>query len=99
MWRFDSETFRTVPGFDGVYRRVVGRPSWVTKWALIAAAIVVLVPLMLLALAGLVIGTVVFVLLGLIAQVITFVRSGLHSLSGGGSTSTGRRNVRVIHRD
>ena len=94
MWRFDYDNMRGYPGFEGVYQRVTGRPSWVSRWAFIAAAIIVIVPLCVLALAGIIVGTVVFVTLGLVAQVMTLVRTGLGSLR-----KSDRQNVRIRHRE
>lgn len=99
MWRVNFQTFRGNPAFDQMYQRVGSKPGWVTKWAFIAAAIVIVVPLAVLALAGMLVGTIVFVLLALIAQVVAIVRTGFESIFGASAQSSGRRNVRVIHRD
>ena len=82
------------------YRYAAGQPSWVTRWALLAIVVVVVVPLVTLALAGLVVGLVVFVTLGVVARVIGLIRA----LFGGGGgpaddDDDGRRNVRVMDPD
>ncbi len=97
MWRM---YIRQHPTWGPWYQRVERQPGWVTRVAVTAAVLVVVVPLTLLALAAIVVGLVLFITLGLIAQVIAMVRA----LLTGGSTARapqapeqGRRNVRVIH--
>ena len=80
-------------------RYALSQPGWVTKWALAAAAVVVVVPLAMLALAGLVVGLVVFVTIGLLARVVAIVRTAFGGLWPNSSRRDGRDNVRVIDRD
>jgi hypothetical protein len=96
MWRAD---FTTNQGLNRLFERATGRPGWVAKASLIAAGLVVAVPLVLLALAGLIVGIVVFVTLGLIAQIIMSVGLLLDGLFKSPAASDGRRNVRVIDRE
>jgi len=88
-------------GLNNLFERATGRPGWVAKASLIAAGLVVAVPLVLLALAGLIVGIVVFVTLGLIAQIIMSVGLLIDGLfkPAAGSGADGRRNVRVIDRE
>jgi uncharacterized BrkB/YihY/UPF0761 family membrane protein len=96
MWRTD---FNTKHGVNHVFEQVTGRPGWVGKASLLAAGLVVVVPLVLLALAGLIVGIVVFVTLGLIAQIIMSVGMLLDGLFKSPTGSDGRHNVRVIDRE
>ncbi len=69
-----------------------GRPAWVTRAALTAGMLVIVVPLVLLTLAALLVGTLVFAVLSAVAWLIG-------QFSGVGPRSDdGRRNVRVIER-
>ena len=95
MWRVRSGS-NPWPGRWVGY--AVSQPSWVTRLALIAMVLVVVVPLAMLALAGLAVGLVVFVTLGLVARVVMMVRSALGRLRPTGR-GDGRNNVRVIDRD
>lgn len=96
MWQTD---FSTKHGVNRAFEQVTGRPGWVAKASLLAAGLVVVVPLVLLALAGLIVGIVVFVTLGLIAQIILSTGMLLDGLFKGSGGSDGRRNVRVIDRE
>jgi len=95
MWRirFDNGT-----GPGQWFNYVIGQPNWVAKWALIATVAVIVVPLMVLAIAGLAVGLVVFVALALIVRIAVIIRTVFDGLWPG-SRSDGRRNVRVIDRD
>jgi len=94
--RFEEEVRRRHPG-AGVWVSRIGRqPGWVTKTALAAAMLVVVVPVVLITLAAVVIGLICFTALGLIASALRFI-TGLFD----GSQKTrddGRRNVQVIDR-
>lgn len=100
MMKIFFEQVGNDPRFGPWVRRVQGRPSWVTRIALTAAVLTVVVPLVLLVLAALVVGVAVFVVLGLVATII----NGVAGIFGGGSPGVpgvnedhvGRRNVRVI---
>jgi uncharacterized membrane protein YgcG len=110
MWRI---YIRQHPTLGPWVQRVEQQPSWVTRLALTAAVIVVVVPLVMLAVAAIAVGFVVFLMLALIASVmgaIVTVRQRLASwlggtsgggASGGGASGgggEGRQNVRVIDR-
>ena len=95
MWRV---RFEKGAGPGQWFNRAAGQPNWVTKWALIAAAVVIVVPLMVLATAGLAVALVVFVTLALIVRIGMIIRTTIDGLWPGRS-SDGRRNVRVIDRD
>ena len=75
------------------YVRLERQPGWVTKAALLAAVLIVVVPIGLLTLAALVVGVVVFVVLGAVAWLL-----GAAGRLLGGRTDSGRVNVRVVHR-
>ncbi len=82
--------FNASDQFERLRRRVVfmrRQPSWVAGSALIAAVLVVVIPLLLLTLAAVLVGGVVFALLSLAARVTDFLR---------GPGRSGRRNVTVI---
>ncbi|MEE9211400.1 MAG: hypothetical protein V3U29_01980 [Phycisphaeraceae bacterium] len=100
MWRV---YVREHPTFGSWYHRIERQPGWVSRIAVTAAVLVVVVPLVLLALAAITVGLVVFVTLGLIAQLVVmvrgvFVRGGMPSVASGASGG-GRRNVRVLRDD
>lgn len=95
MWRV---RFEKGAGPGQWFNRAAGQPNWVTKWALIAAVVVIVVPLMVLAMAGLAVGLVVFVTLALIVRIAVIVRTAVGGLWPARG-SDGRRNVRVIDRD
>jgi len=101
-FEFDwKQRVRDDPRFGGYYRVVADRPSWVTRAALMAVVLVVVVPLVLLTLAAVLVGAVVFTVLGALAW-------GLHRirlLTGAVPRTTrqppqasepGRENVRII---
>src|SRR5690606_29733470 len=87
------------------YRIVVGQPGWVTKIALACMALVIAVPLILLVLAAIFIGVVVFVALAIIAKLVQMMQALLAGTAAGQPDASindmpddGRRNVRVIRR-
>lgn len=89
------EHIREHPTMGVWYERYRSRPSWVVRGALVAAVLVVVVPLVLLTLAAVIVGMLVFAALSLVASI--------GNLFGGGrdvkpSGDDGRRNVRVIQR-
>lgn len=86
--------YRTGP--SRLYGYAAGQPSWVTRWALIAMVLIVVVPLTLLTLAAVLVGFVVFVTLRLVALVIASVR-GVFGRQA--PADDGRENVQVIDRD
>ena len=100
MWQ---EGLRNHPTLGAWYAKVETRPRWVTKAALAAVVLTVVVPLALLMMAALVVGFVTFMVLGVVAVLVQQVRilfagerSVDHSLAGG---ADGRVNVRVIKDD
>jgi hypothetical protein len=93
VWRVDFGQYQRDPRFNAVFNRMPVRPNWVLLTAVAVGAFVVVVPLVLLAIAGLVVGLVTFAVLALVAQAVAAVRS---LFGGGTSGDRGRRNVRVI---
>lgn len=81
------------------YDRIQRQPSWVLKLALVAAVLVIVVPLLILTFAAILIGVVVFTIGSLVA-------SGLRVISdlftrrptSPVQFDDGRRNVRIIRR-
>jgi cobalamin biosynthesis protein CobD/CbiB len=72
-------------------------PAWrAGRWALLAAAAVLALPIVLLAAAAVVVGAAVFLLSMAVSMLAALVRQGVDSLRGG--DRDGRRNVRVISR-
>jgi len=94
--RFEEEVQRRHPGVGVWVTRISRQPGWVTKTALAAAMLVVVVPILLLTLAAVVIGLFCFTLLGLVASAGSFV-TGLFDGSHK-PRDDGRRNVKVIDR-
>jgi len=72
MIRINFRDMRSDPraGFGNLYRQVTGRPSWPLKIALLIGSLVVVVPLVVLAIAGLVVGVAVFIVLSLVARLL-----------------------------
>ncbi len=94
--RFEEEVRRRHPSAGMWYAHASKQPGWVTKTALTAALLVVVVPVVLLTLAAVVIGLICFTVLGLIASAgrfITGLFDGSHK-----PRDDGRRNVQVIDR-
>jgi antibiotic biosynthesis monooxygenase (ABM) superfamily enzyme len=94
--RFEEEVRRRHPGAGMWYTRVSRQPSWVTKTALLAALLVVVVPIILLTLAAIVIGLICFTALSLIASAWRFISSPFSSTRP--PKNDGRRNVQIIDR-
>jgi len=92
MWKAQFHRFQS----GRLYEQVATSPGWVTKTALTAAAIVIVVPLAVLALAGVLVGAIVFVTLGLIARVVAIAGGLAGKMSAHGGQNTGRDNVRII---
>ncbi|MCC6579674.1 MAG: hypothetical protein IT440_04475 [Phycisphaeraceae bacterium] len=79
--------------------RIGGLPSWVTCVAVLAALVVIVLPMLALILAAVLVGAIVMALLSLVALVIRIARDLWRGLTGGWSTDDdGRRNVRVLPR-
>lgn len=84
------------------------QPSWTTKLALVCAAVVVVLPLLALALAAIVVGAAVFLVLGSVLAGLNVLRNffgGLTNFNTNANTmpaqsdpDQGRQNVRVIRR-
>ncbi len=90
---------RKHPSFGPWYARVERRPGWVAGIAMAAAAVVILVPLLLLTVAAIFVGVVVFVTLGAIVWAVALVRSLIAQVTlGTRGRGDGRQNVRVIRR-
>ena len=96
MWRI---YIKNHPQFGPVYERVNTQPSWITKLALSVALIIFFIPLAVLFLAALLVGTVVFVVLALVVRVITVIQNLFSPERSQTSAEQGRENVRVIDRD
>jgi hypothetical protein len=81
------------------YQKVERQPSWVTKAAILAAVLVIGIPLVLIALAAILVGLAVFTVLGLVASGVATIRNlftspGVPREPG----DAGRQNVRVLRR-
>lgn len=87
---FNFNTLRDDPRFTRVYAEVRSRPSWVWKFASLAAVLVFVVPIVTLLLTATLTFAVVFVVLSLAHRAYLGVRS-LFTDEG-----EGRRNVRVV---
>ncbi|MCC6681152.1 MAG: hypothetical protein IT445_09670 [Phycisphaeraceae bacterium] len=80
------------PVYNRWQRGIGGRPAWVTRAALTAGVLVIVVPLVLLTLAAVLVGALVFATLSAVAWL-------LGQFSGvGPRADDGRRNVRIIER-
>jgi len=77
-----------------MYNRVRRSPGWVTKLSILAAVLVVAVPVALLSLAALIIGLVAFLVLSTVASVGLFFRGGWRAMF----SREKRKNVRVVNR-
>jgi len=80
------------------YQKLERQPSWVTKAAILAAVLMVGLPLALIAITALIVGLAVFTVLSLVSAGVATLRE---LFSGGGRrppADDGRRNVRVIRR-
>ena len=85
---------REHPQYGQWYRRVEGRPGWVWKAAVTAALLVVVIPLVLISLAALLVGALVFIVLGVIASILRLFQPTDRTPAG--PPSDGRENVRII---
>lgn len=80
------------------------QPSWTTKIALACAVVVIVLPLLALALAALVVGVVVFLILGGVIAGMNVIRnmfaglSNLNAMPSQTDVSDGRQNVRILRR-
>ena len=90
MWR---QYLRSHPRFSVWYERLDRSPGWVNRIAVTAAVLTVVLPLVLLALAALVVGVIVFTLLSIVARLLALLAGG------GAAVPDGRVNVRVVRRD
>jgi len=98
MWRV---YLRNHPTMGPWYARAQSKPHWVTKAALAAVVLTVVVPLALLMMAALVIGFITFMVLGVVAVLIQQVRllfAGPRR-DPAPTSGDGRINVRVIQDD
>ena len=90
---------RDHPQYGRWYQRVEGRPGWVWKSAITAAVLIIIIPLVLLSLAAILVGVLVFLVLGLIASILRLFqpgnRSGQPPMSPR-SADDGRENVRIM---
>ncbi len=91
---------RQHPRFGPWYAQVERQPSWVVKLALVAAVLVIVVPLALLTLAALLVAAAVFTVLALVARGLAVVGSLFDFSEPSHPTprGDGRENVRVIQR-
>ena len=91
---FNFTDFRSDPRFVGVFSRVRSRPSWIWKLASLAAAVVIIVPILALIVAA--VGT--FLLMFLVLSLLHAAGRGLETFFGhiSGRDRQGRRNVRVV---
>lgn len=87
---------REHPQYGTWYRRVEGRPGWVWKWAVGAALLVIVVPLILITLAAVAVGALVFLVLGAVASVLRLFSSSPRHILRPPSGNDGRENVRII---
>ena len=103
MWRiYVRKYIEEHPKAGRWYARVERGPSWAIGPAVGVAALVIVVPLVLLSLAAVAAGLIVFLLLALVGQVFSVIRSIWRGLTGQRDgaplAADGRHNVRVIHR-
>ena len=89
MWRVQ---FHSNPAAGFAQR--VSRTGWALKIALLAAAAVLIVPVVALVLLALAVGVAVFVVLGALGLAFWILRRVLGAIAG----NSGRKNVRVIRR-
>lgn len=100
MWRVDPEEY---PNLGRWYINIQRQPSWALKTALLAGALVIVVPLVVLAIAAIVVGVAVFFVMSLIAGLLRIVRD-ITSFGRPGDASNpqqtrqgdGRVNVRIM---
>lgn len=89
------------PRVSGMYQRVRGKPAWPALAAVGSAAVVIVVPVVLVLLAGLAVGVVVYTVGSAIAGVVQWFKSlggGDPGEPGRGDRDELRENVRVVQR-
>ncbi len=96
-----KQRVRDDPRFGGYYRVVADRPSWVTRAAVAAIVLVIVVPVVLLTLAAVLVGLVVFTVLGAVAWGLQRLRELTGAVprptpSPPSTREAPRENVRVI---
>ena len=79
------------PRLAGYYQRVQRQPSWVLKLSVLVAVAIVVVPLVVLTLAAVLAGAIVFFIGSVFASFFRLFRRD--------SPEAARHNVRVIHRE
>lgn len=114
MWRVIFNQYRNSGPLGGMYQQyAAARANPASRVAMIAAAVVIGLPLLVLLLAAVLVGMAVFLVMVAVMRVVMLVTTGLDVLRGaftgngssggtsGGDTSgaDGRENVRVIQRD
>ena len=95
--RFEEEVRRRHPGAGMWYTRVSRQPGWVTKTAMMAALLVVVVPIIALTIAAVIIGLACLLILSLVANIWRWVTSPF-AAGPKPSKDDGRRNVTIIDR-
>ncbi len=91
---FNFESFRSDPRFARFYGTAGAQPSWVLKYAILAALLVLSIPIIALVLLVMLTFVVVFFFLALVNGLLGLLRPRSRDLQ-----ETGRRNVRVIRSD
>jgi uncharacterized protein YfaT (DUF1175 family) len=95
--RYHFHNLRNDPRIAGWYQRVAGQPSWVWKFAAIAALAVLVVPVLMLVFSALAAFLLVFVALGVAHRLGVWLNGLFEKHSGSLRRSDdGRRNVRVV---
>jgi len=96
MWRVYVQQHEVLGPW---YRRFQNQPGWVTKAAIVAAVLVIGVPILVLTLTAILVGLAVFAVLGLAAQGVRAVRQLFRNVGPAHTTpEPGRRNVRIVRR-
>ena len=102
MWRVYVQNN---PTLGPMYAKIQSKPSWVWKIAIATVILIVVIPLGLLAVTAMLIGLMVFFLLGALATLLRSLkrifRSGDNSMFNQtpNTDKDARINVRVIHHD
>lgn len=108
MWRMNFSQYRGFEPFQNAYHRYnAAQANPASRVAMIAAALVVGLPLMVLLMVAVLVGLAVFLTMVMILRVATLVAAGVdvvRGLFGSGRSHDvdhrdGRENVRVIYRD
>ncbi|MEO0513745.1 MAG: hypothetical protein AAF086_00435 [Planctomycetota bacterium] len=87
------------PRLSGLYQRTRAKPAWPTLAAVASAAIVIVVPVVLVLLAGLAVGLVVYAVGSAVAGVGNWFKSlGGDTAQGSAMEDDLRENVRVVRR-